>query len=236
MQTFVAQKGRIHYHLPNTTQLIYQNTNQFTQTKINLTKLNLISQNKNNFPKYDSYSQKHNPILHSTNTNQMTGCQHHEYQRESEFSTKCPGFSRKFAQRKISKTLLNFLQLSALYNSCKHSICGAKLLYNKRHGVSHFDRVSKWIATSTILLFFDHLNAFLDPTIFSLHLTAFMLTISNWTRNCSFLSKAFIELLLKQGLHWARIFMRTMAAEIGWYLRCKCNLCFLFALLLNNTV
>lgn len=85
----------------------------------------------------------------------------------------------------------------ALYNSCKHSICEAKLLYNKRHGVSHFDRVSKWIATSTILLFFYHLNAFLDPTIFSLHLTAFMLTISNWTRNCSFLSKAFIELLLK---------------------------------------
>ena len=87
MQTFVAQKGRIHYHLPNTTQLIYQNTNQFTQKKINLPKLNLISQNKNNFPKYDSYSQKHKPILHSTNTNQMTGCQHHEYQRESEFST-----------------------------------------------------------------------------------------------------------------------------------------------------
>lgn len=58
MQTFVAQKGRIRYHLPNTTQLIYQNTNQFTQTKINLPKLNLISQNKNNFPKYDSYSQK----------------------------------------------------------------------------------------------------------------------------------------------------------------------------------
>lgn len=113
----------------------------------------------------------------------------------------------------------------ALYNSCKHSICEAKLLYNKRHGVSHFDRVSKWIATSTSLLFFDHLNAFLDPTIFSLHLTAFMLTISNWTRNCSFLSKAFIELLLKQGLHWARIFMRTMAAEIGWYLRCKKKIC-----------
>lgn len=66
MQTFVAQKGRLHYHLPNTTQLIYQNTNQFTQTKINLPKLNLISQNKNNFPKYDSYSQKHKPILHST--------------------------------------------------------------------------------------------------------------------------------------------------------------------------
>lgn len=87
MQTFVAQKGWIHCHLPNTTQLIYQNTNQFTQTKINLPKLNLISQSKNNFPKYDSYSQKHKPILHSTNTNQMTGCQHHEYQRESEFST-----------------------------------------------------------------------------------------------------------------------------------------------------
>lgn len=59
---------------------IHPNKNQFT-------KLNLISQNKNNFPKYDSYSQKHKPILHSTNTNQMTGCQHHEYQRESEFST-----------------------------------------------------------------------------------------------------------------------------------------------------